>query len=82
MGIFRHNALLPVSMWLFVNNNVKESIKILGFVLIAIGTLGLLATEYLFSDSDATIYTILFAVFNVVGLMVLAFTHRGGKIKE
>ena len=51
-------------------------------VLVAVGTLGLLAAEYLFNDVDSTIYTILFAVFNVVGLVVLAYSHRFGKTRE
>jgi hypothetical protein len=61
---------------------VKETVKIVGFVLVAVGTLGLLAAEYLFNDVDSTTCTILFAVFNVVGLAVLAYSHRFSKKRE
>ena len=51
----------------------REFIKITAFVLIFIGTLGLLLNEFVWEQSSSR--TIIFAIVNFVGLVSLAFTH-------
>ncbi|MFC2033958.1 hypothetical protein ACFLTT_00950 [Chloroflexota bacterium] len=48
-------------------------IKPAGFALIAIGTVGLLITEFIFDIGRTA--TITFAVLNAAGLLILGFTH-------
>jgi len=55
--------------------NFRELIKISGFVLIIVGTLGLLLNEFVWDYSSSR--TIIFAVVNFVGLVSLAFAHFG-----
>ena len=56
----------------------KQAIKVAGFSLIIIGTVGLLATEFsLKSGCTASILTKVFAAFNGVGLAALAYAHWG-----
>jgi hypothetical protein len=56
---------------------LKEYIKISGFILIAIGTTGLLLNEFFWVSSSGR--TIIFAVVNFVGFANLAFAHFGMK---
>jgi hypothetical protein len=55
-------------------------IKLSGFVLIAVGTVGLLLNEYVWDA--ATNRTIIFAVVSLVGFVNLAFAHLGLKKKR
>jgi len=59
---------------------VREFIKISGFVLIAVGTVGLLLNEFVWDGG--TTRTIIFAVANFVGLVSLAFAHFGMRGKD
>jgi len=54
---------------------MREFIKISGFILIFIGTVGLLLNEFIWEPSSSR--TIIFAVVNFVGLVNLAFAHFG-----
>jgi len=56
-------------------DKLRQFIKISGFVLITIGTLGLLLNEFVWDTSSSR--TIIFAVVNFVGLVNLAFAHFG-----
>ncbi|MFC1955088.1 hypothetical protein ACFLWZ_00870 [Chloroflexota bacterium] len=56
---------------------MRNSIKLGGFILIIIGTAGLLLNEFVWEHS--TTCTIIFAVVNFVGLAKLAFAHFGMK---
>ena len=56
---------------------MKECIKVTGFILVAIGTIGLLLNEFAW-DSNSTL-TIILAVANLAGLINLAFAHFGMK---
>ena len=60
---------------------MREFIKISGFVLIAVGTIGLLLNEFVWNASSSR--AIILAVVNFVGLVNLAFAHFGmRKIKS
>ena len=52
---------------------LKQIIKLSGFVLIFIGTVGLLLNEFILTHSSSC--TIIFAVVNLVGFANLAFAH-------
>jgi len=54
---------------------VPKIVKLSGFILIFIGTLGLLINEVVFDWGRAA--TLTFAVINVAGLAGLAFAHWG-----
>ena len=54
---------------------LREFIKISGFVLITVGTIGLLLNEFVWNTSSSR--TIIFAVVDFVGLVNLAFAHFG-----
>ena len=54
---------------------LRNFIKTSGFILIFVGTLGLLLSEFACEHSSTR--TIIFAVVNVVGLVKLAFAHFG-----
>ncbi|MFC1874621.1 hypothetical protein ACFLUX_01915 [Chloroflexota bacterium] len=54
---------------------LRNFIKTSGFVLIIIGTLGLLLNEFVWEHSSSR--AIIFAVVNFVGLVNLAFTRFG-----
>ena len=54
---------------------LREFIKISGFVLIIVGTIGLLLNEFVWNTSSSR--TITFAVVDFVGLVNLAFAHFG-----
>jgi len=52
---------------------MRSFIRISGFVLITIGTVGLLLNEFIWDYSSTR--TIIFAVVDFVGLVNLAFAH-------
>ncbi len=52
---------------------MREFVKISGFVLIFVGTVGLLLNEFVWGAGSSC--TISFAVVNFVGLASLAFAH-------
>jgi hypothetical protein len=54
---------------------LKQFIKLSGFILIVIGTAGLLLNEFAWEHSSNC--TIIFAVVDFVGLVNLAFAHFG-----
>jgi len=56
---------------------VRETIRLSAFILIGIGTLGLLLNELVFDWGRAA--TLTFAAMNVVGLATLAFAFWGMK---
>jgi hypothetical protein len=56
---------------------MKGNIELIGFVLLIIGTLGLLANEFIFAWGSSA--TVAFAAANVVGFVLLAFAHWGMK---
>ena len=51
---------------------MRESTRITAFILVAIGTVGLLINEFIFDWGR--LWTVGFAIFNVVGLTTLAIT--------
>ncbi|MCK4369163.1 MAG: hypothetical protein KAV68_05845 [Dehalococcoidales bacterium] len=59
---------------------MRNFIKISGFVLIIVGTAGLLLSEFVWEHSSTR--TIIFGVVNFVGLVNLAFAHFGMRGKE
>ncbi len=59
---------------------MKQVIKMSGFILISIGTLGLLVSEFIFKWGSVA--TIVFAAVNVAGFAALAFAHWGMKPAE
>jgi len=50
---------------------VREATRLIAFILLIIGTLGLIINEFIFDWGSAA--TLTFAAINVVGLVVLAF---------
>jgi len=56
---------------------MKQVVKLSGFILLIIGTLGLLINEFIFDWGS--IATLTFAAVNVVGLAILAFAFWGMK---
>jgi hypothetical protein len=54
---------------------LRNFIRISGFVLIIVGTVGLLLNEFVWEDG--TTRAIIFAVVDFVGLVNLAFAHFG-----
>ena len=54
---------------------MKEVVKLSGFILLIIGTLGLVINEFVFDWGRAA--TITFAAFNSAGLATLAITYGG-----
>ena len=56
---------------------MREVLKLTSFILLIIGTLGLLITEFAFEWGSAA--TLIFAAFNVVALAILAYTYWGMK---
>jgi len=60
---------------------MRELIKLSGFILIIIGTAGLLLNEFVFDQSVAIARnrTIIFAVVSFVGFVNLVFSHFGMK---
>ena len=62
---------------------MKQVIKLIGFILIGTGTVGLLITEFAFHGGNAGSpnFTLIFAVVNALGLAALIFTRWGMKRK-
>lgn len=56
---------------------MKEIVELSGFVLIMVGTIGLLLAEYVFDWGSIAVLT--FAAVNVLGLVTLAFARWGMK---
>jgi len=56
---------------------MREIVKLIGFILLSIGTLGLLINEFAFDWGRTA--TVTFAVFNIVGFANLAITQWGMK---
>ena len=54
---------------------MREVAKLSAFILLIIGTLGLLINEFIFDWGRTA--TLTFAALNVVGLAILAYTHWG-----
>lgn len=59
--------------------SIREVAKLSAFVLLMIGTIGLLMNELIFDSGRVT--TLTFAALNVLGLAILAFTTWGTKKK-
>ena len=57
--------------------SLPEVARLIGFILLIVGTLGLLINEFVFEGGRAV--TLTFAVFNLVGLTTLAFVFWGMK---
>ena len=58
---------------------MRETVKLIGFILLAIGTLGILITEFVFDWWSWQYATMVFAASNVAGFITLAFAHWGMK---
>jgi len=56
---------------------MKQVVKLSAFILLAIGTLGLLINEFIFDWGSTA--TLTFAALNVVGLAILAYMYWGMK---
>jgi len=63
---------------------LKQFIKLSGFILIAVGTIGLLLTEFGIGANAASSHsrTVIFAVVSLVGFVNLAFAHFGMKSRN
>ena len=59
---------------------MRNFIKTTAFVLIIVGTAGLLLNEFVWEHSSTR--TIIFAVVDFVGLVNLAFAHFGMRARE
>ncbi|MFC2068496.1 hypothetical protein ACFLTP_05770 [Chloroflexota bacterium] len=59
---------------------MREAAKLSAFILLIIGTVGLLINEFVFHWGTPA--TIIFAVFNFVGLTILAYVNWGMKDKR
>lgn len=75
MGFRLHN--LPYHV--IINVEMRNFLKTTAFILIIVGTAGLLLNEFVWEHSLSC--TIIFAVVNFVGLVDLAFAHFGMKDK-
>jgi hypothetical protein len=64
-----------LSQQLHGDRAMKEHVEKLAFVLLVIGTLGLLTNEFVFSWGR--IATLIFAAINVIGLVSLGVAHWG-----
>jgi len=56
---------------------MRETTKLIGFILLGIGTLGLIINEFIFDWGSTA--TLTFAAVNIVGLAILAFAFWGAK---
>lgn len=56
---------------------MREATRLIAFILIAIGTLGLIINELIFAWGSTT--TLAFAAVNIVGLAILAYMLWSGK---
>ncbi len=57
--------------------SIREVAKLSAFILLIIGTFGLLIDEFIFDWGRTA--TLTFATLNVVGLAILAYTYWGRK---
>jgi len=57
--------------------HMSQAIKLTAFILLIIGTIGLLVNEFVADWGRAP--TLLFAVFNCIGLVTLGVTYLGRK---
>ena len=60
---------------------MKQGVKLSGFILLIIGTLGLIITEIIILGGAVVwqYFTLTFGAVNVVGFATLAFAHWGMK---
>ena len=56
---------------------MKHTVQLIGFVLIIIGMVGLVTSEFLMAHSSMR--TIVFAGIDLVGLVLISFAHWGMK---
>ncbi len=56
---------------------MREATKLIAFILLGIGTFGLIINEIIFDWGSAA--TLTFAAVNIVGFAILAFTFWGAK---
>ncbi len=56
---------------------MREATRLIAFILLIIGTLGLIINEFIFDWGSAA--TLTFAAVNIVGLASLAFAFWGAK---
>ena len=56
---------------------MREVARLIAFILLIIGTIGLLVNE--FAIDLGRVATLIFAVFNCIGLVTLAITYFGKK---
>ena len=59
---------------------MREVVKLSGFILLIIGTLGLIITEIIIHWGDVAVwqyFTVTFGAVNALGLATLAFAHWG-----
>lgn len=66
--------------YVIINIDMRNFIKITAFILIVVGTAGLLLSEFAWEHSSTR--TIIFAVVNFVGLASLAFAHFAMRSKS
>ena len=62
-----------------INTEMRNFLKISAFILIIVGTTGLLLNEFVWEYSSTR--TIIFAVVDFLGLVDLAFAHFGMRDK-
>jgi len=60
-----------------LEKSTKEAIKLSGFILLGVGTVGLLVNELVMDWGRTAAVT--FAIINLVGFVTLAVTHWGLK---
>ncbi|MFC1993384.1 hypothetical protein ACFLV3_06235 [Chloroflexota bacterium] len=63
-----------------MTDKLREFIETSGFVLIIVGTVGLLQNEFVWDTSSSR--AIIFAVVNIVGLVNIVFARFGMKTKD
>ncbi len=56
---------------------MKKNVEMVPFLLLLVGTLGLLLNEFLFAWGRAT--TLAFAIANLIGLVILGFSYFAKK---
>ena len=56
---------------------MREAIKLTAFIILIVGTIGLLVNE--FATNWGRAVTLIFAIFNRIGLATLAITYFGKK---
>ena len=56
---------------------MREATRLIAFILLIIGTIGLIVNEFIFDWGSAA--TLTFAAVNIVGFAILAFAFWGAK---